>query len=143
MTKERHVPRQAMSREEIHKLPNAELASSLSPEEGKFALAAAKTEWDSRPMKRRPDESAGEFAVRKREAAQTDQHEYARLQRAALERALYESKGQKLFRLTDAMTASITKESAKADKKVLTDLAQKARQESFQDGGSFRPGTTE
>lgn len=139
---ERYVARQAMSREEIHKLPNAELASSLSPEEIRLAQVVAKAEWDKRPMKRAATESAGEFNKRKREAAQTDKHEYNRLQRAALERALYDSKTEKLGRLTDSLTADITREKAEANEKLISDLEQKSRLESFQDGGLPSPRGT-
>lgn len=143
MSDERYVPRQALSKEEIHKMPNRELAGSISPEERLLAQATAKSTWDSRPMKRRPDESAGEFARRKREAKQTDKEEYSRLLRASFEKALFDSKDQKLKRLTDNFTSNITREKAAANQKVVDDLEQKGRRESFSDGGSFRPKTTE
>jgi len=140
---ERYVPKQGPTRQEIHKLPNAELASSLSPEEKRLAQVVAKAEWDKRPMRRAATESAGDFAKRKRESTITDKHEYNRLQRAALERALYDSKGEKLKRLTDAFTANITEEKAEAGKKLQAELEQKSRLEYFQDGGFSRPGTAE
>lgn len=143
MTEKRYVRRQGLTREEIGKIPHGELANhpDLSVEEKRLAKVLARAEWDKRPMKRRPDESAGEFNKRKREAAITDKSEYSRVQRKAFEKALYDSETQKLKRLTDGFTASITRESAEANEKLQAELEQKSRLESFQDGGFSRPGT--
>ena len=142
MTEKRYVRRQGLTREEIGKIPHGELANhpDLSVEEKRLAKVLARAQWDSRPMKRRPDESAGEFNKRKREAGQTDKSEYSRVQRKAFEKALYDSESQKLKRLMDTQTGGITKEIAQAGEKLQAELEQKSRQESFQDGGFSRPG---
>ena len=142
MTEKRIVRRTALTQKQIHKLTPEELAHYLSPEEKQMVLQGTKMGFDTKPPKKRADESSGEYSRRCREAKKVDKQEFARALRLNAEAAVFNSAGQKGKRVIDGMTSGITRESAAKREEEKATRDRESRAHDIMSGDISMPGVT-
>jgi hypothetical protein len=125
MAHKRAVPRTALTRAEIEGMSDEDLAARLSPREMKDITALTRASFDRTPLKKKPDESTGQFRQRTRQAQTIDEVEFARSARQNAEAWLYNSKAQKQNRMKDMLSSTVTPESIAARKKADAERAKR------------------
>lgn len=117
------MKRPAYSKLELEKMTAEEITAVASPQIRADALKATNRFFDVK-MKRRPDESAGEFLQRGREATKANKSEYPRLLRDNLEKKIFNSPDNQSQAKADKMFAGMK---MTAEEKATLEAHQEAR----------------
>ena len=125
MAHNRALRRTALTREELANMSDEDLAARLSAREMKDITALTRATFDRTPLKKKSDESTGQFRQRTRQAQTIDEVEFARSARQNAEAWLYNSKAEKKNRLQDFMSSTVTPESIAARKKADAERAKR------------------
>lgn len=135
------MKRPAYTREELSKMTADEITAVASPQIRDAALKATNRVFDVK-MKRRPDESAGDFLVRQRESTKVNKAEFPKLLRTKLEAEILgspdnvnQAKADKMFagwKMTDTEKAELAAHQEAR--------ARRDRQQDFENGRTFTAG---
>ena len=125
MAHKRALPRTALTREEIRGMSDGDLSARLSEREMKDITALTRASFDRTPLKKKPDESTGQFRQRTRQAQTIDEVELSRALRVNAEAWLYNSKVEKKNRMQDMLSSTVTPESIAARKKADAERAKR------------------